>query len=56
MIGFIHALYNQLVHTHKQQSAIADLQNVEFAFAHALGSSVSTSRILVTELQESHCD
>jgi hypothetical protein len=31
-------------------SAIADLQNFQFTFAHALGFSVSISRLLATDL------
>jgi hypothetical protein len=55
MIGFINTLYNQLV-LNKQYSAIADLHNLQFTVTHALGFSVFSSRILVTELQHSHCD
>jgi hypothetical protein len=54
-IGFINTLYNQLL-LNKQYSAIADLHNLQFAATPALGFSVFTSRILVTELKQSHCD
>jgi hypothetical protein len=33
-----------------QYSAIADLQTFQFTVAHALGFSVSTSRLLATDL------
>jgi hypothetical protein len=39
-----------------QYSATADLHNLQFTVAHALGFSVLTSRLLVTELKESHCE
>jgi hypothetical protein len=32
------------------QSSIADLHNLQFTVAHALGVSVSTSRLLATDL------
>jgi hypothetical protein len=38
--------------TYKQYSAVADLHNLQFAVTHALGFSVSTSRLLVTELKD----
>jgi hypothetical protein len=34
---------------YNQYSAIADLHNFQFTVAHALGFSVSTSRILATD-------
>jgi hypothetical protein len=37
-------------------SVIADLQNVQFTVTHALRFSVFTSRLLETELKQSHCD
>jgi hypothetical protein len=37
-------------------SAGADLHMLQFTVTHALGFSVFTSRILVTELKQSHCD
>jgi hypothetical protein len=40
MIGFITLKY----------SAIADLHNLHFTAAHALGFSISTSRLLATDL------
>jgi hypothetical protein len=41
--------------TYKQYSVIADLHNIQFTVKHAQGFSVFISRILVTELKESHC-
>jgi hypothetical protein len=41
---------------YEQYSAIADLHNLQFTVTHALGFPVFTSRILVTELKQSHCD
>jgi hypothetical protein len=38
---------------HKRYSAIADLHTLQFTVTHALGFSVYTSRILVTELKVS---
>jgi hypothetical protein len=40
----------------QQYSAIVDLHNLQFIITHALGFSVSTSRTLVTELKQTHCD
>jgi hypothetical protein len=37
--------------SYKQHSAIADLHNLQFTVTHALGFSVFTSGILVTELK-----
>jgi hypothetical protein len=45
----------QSTRTYKQYNAIADLRNLEFTVTHALGFSVFTSRILVTELKQSYC-
>jgi hypothetical protein len=36
-------------------SATADLHTLQFTVTHALGFSVFTSRILATDLQQSHC-
>jgi hypothetical protein len=36
-------------------SNIAILQTFQFTVAHALGSSVLTSRILATDFSQSHC-
>jgi hypothetical protein len=54
-IGFIGTLYNQLVLI-RSYSAISDLHNLQFTVTHALGFPVFTSRILVTELRQSHCE
>jgi hypothetical protein len=39
---------------YRRYSAIADLQTSQFTVPHALGFSVFTSRILATDLQQSH--
>jgi hypothetical protein len=49
MIGFI-APYTFTTRDYRLYSAIANLQNILFTVAHALGFSVFTSRILATEL------
>jgi hypothetical protein len=51
MIGFVKS-----TRIYKQYSTIADLHNLQFTVTHALGFSVFISRILVTELKQSHCD
>jgi hypothetical protein len=49
MIGFIStSVKSSLNHTY--YSAMVDLHNLQFTFAHALGSSVSTSGLLATDL------
>jgi hypothetical protein len=51
MTGFIGtSVTSSLNHTY--YSAIADLHNFQFTVAHALGFSVSTSRLLATDLNE----
>jgi hypothetical protein len=54
MIGFINTLRSQSV-LNKQYSAIADLHNLQLTVTHALGFSLFTSRILVTELKVLLC-
>jgi hypothetical protein len=46
----------QSTRIYKQYSAVAGLHNLQFTATHALGFSIFTSRILVTELKQSHCD
>jgi hypothetical protein len=55
MIGFIGTSITTSLNFN-QYSAIADLHNLQFAVTHALGFSVFTSRLPVTELKQSHCD
>jgi hypothetical protein len=53
MIGFISTLITHsfnCTQIHKQYSDIADLHTLQFTVAHALGFSVSTSRLLATDL------
>jgi hypothetical protein len=52
MIGFIGTLVTISLNDN-QYSAIADLHNLQFTTAHALGFSVFTSHLLVTELKQS---
>jgi hypothetical protein len=57
MIGFIApytCTFTQLRNT-GNYSAIAILHALQFTVAHALGFSVFTSRILATDLSQSHC-
>jgi hypothetical protein len=49
MIGFISASVTRSLN-HTYYSAIADLHNLQFTVAHALGLSVSTSCLLATDL------
>jgi hypothetical protein len=53
-IGFI-APYTYTARDYRQYSAIAHLHTFQFTVTHALGLSVFTSRILVTDLSQSHC-
>jgi hypothetical protein len=55
-IGFIDTLYIQLGTT-GSYSALADLHTLQFTVTHThtLGFSVFTSRILATDLSQSHC-
>jgi hypothetical protein len=41
---------------YNQYSSIADSHHLQFTVTHAQGFSVFTSRLLVTELKQSHCD
>jgi hypothetical protein len=49
MIGFIDTSVTVSLN-YNQYSAIADLNPFQFTVAHALGFSVSTSRLLATDL------
>jgi hypothetical protein len=55
MIGFLGTLYTVLWTT-GNYSAIADLLTLYFTVTHALWLSVFTSRILVTDLLQTHCN
>jgi hypothetical protein len=56
MIGFIASLYIHALETTGNYSAVADLRTLQFTVAHTLGFSVFTSRILATDLSQSHCN
>jgi hypothetical protein len=55
MIGFIPP-FTFTNRDNKQYSAIADLRTLQFTVTHALGFSVFASRILATDLSQSHCN
>jgi hypothetical protein len=48
-------LYIHTVRDYRQYGAIAILHTLQFTVTHALGFSVFTSRILATDLSQSHC-
>jgi hypothetical protein len=56
LMGFINALYIHTVRDYRQYSAIAILHTLQFTVTYALGFSVFTSRILATDLLQSHCN
>jgi hypothetical protein len=49
-------LYIHTTRGYRQHSTIADLHTLLFTVTHALGFSVFTSRILATDLSQSHCN
>jgi hypothetical protein len=60
MIGFIGTLFTVSLN-YNHYSAIADLHNLQLTVAHALGFSVSTSRLLATDINtdistSNHCE
>jgi hypothetical protein len=55
MIGFIAPYTFAQFGTTGHYSAIAFLHTLQFTVAHALGFSAFTSRILATDLSQSHC-
>jgi hypothetical protein len=56
MIGFINILYIHTVRDYRRYSAITILHTFRFTVPHALGFSAFTSRILATDLSQSHCN
>jgi hypothetical protein len=54
-IGYI-APYIFRNRDYRRYSTIADLHTLQFIVTHALGFSVFTSRILATNLSQSHCN
>jgi hypothetical protein len=55
MIGFIAPYTFTQFGTTGHYSAIAILHTFQFTVTHALGFSIVTSRILATDLSQSHC-
>jgi hypothetical protein len=55
MTGFVAPYTFTQFGTTEKYSAIAILHTFQFTVAHALGFSVFTSRILVTDVSQSHC-
>jgi hypothetical protein len=53
-IGYLDSL-TPYTHNYRQHSAIVDIHTLQFTVTHALGFSVFTSRILATDLKQSHC-
>jgi hypothetical protein len=56
--GLNDLIYWHLIHTtrsYKCYSALANLHTLQFTVTHTLAFSVFTSRILATDLQQSHC-
>jgi hypothetical protein len=49
-------LYIHTVQDYRQHSAIAILHTLQFTVTRALAFSVFTSRILATDLSQSHCN
>jgi hypothetical protein len=56
MIGFIYTIYIYTFRDYRQYNAIAILHTFQFTVTNALGFSVLTSRILATDLSQSHCN
>jgi hypothetical protein len=56
MIGFIAPYTFTTLGTKSNYSAIAIQHTLQFIVTHALGFSVFTSRILATDLSQSHCN
>jgi hypothetical protein len=54
-IGFIASYTFTQLGDYRQYSIVADLYTLQFTVTHALGFSVFTSRILATDLSQSHC-
>jgi hypothetical protein len=57
-IGWLDSLtpYTFTTRDYSQYRAIADLHTLQVTVTHALGFSVFTSRIVATDLQQSHCN
>jgi hypothetical protein len=55
MIRFIDTFYKYTTLDYRQYSSIAVLHTFQFKVTHAIRFSVFTSRILATDLSQSHC-
>jgi hypothetical protein len=55
VLDWISDLLTAYTHHSELHSAIADLHTLQFTVTHALGFSVFTSRVLATDLKQSHC-
>jgi hypothetical protein len=55
MIAFLNTIYIHTTRNYRQYSTIAIPRTFQFTVAHALGFSIFTSRILATDLSQSHC-
>jgi hypothetical protein len=55
MIGFIDTLFTQSTRDYRQYSAMTDLHTLLCTVTHALGFTVFTTRILLTDFSQSHC-
>jgi hypothetical protein len=56
MIGFTDTFYTHTTRDYRHYRTIAILHTLQFTVTHALGLSVFTSRILATDLSQSHCN
>jgi hypothetical protein len=54
-LDLLHLIHSHSTRDYIQYRAIAILHTFRFTVAHALGFSVFTSRILATDLSQSHC-
>jgi hypothetical protein len=55
-IGFINALYIHTTRAYRQLQRYRYSAHFQFTVVHALGFPVFTSRILATDLSQSHCN
>jgi hypothetical protein len=55
VLDWISDLLTAYTHPSDLRSSVANLHTLQFTVTHSLGFSVFTSRILATDLQQSHC-